>query len=112
MTRDGADPETFAFGWLMPPRRRWENVGSVTLPNKPTTLGEARGGLEGIGGDEPTARWLRGWAESVGDERDLLLRLPSGWFELCNATIASMLGNGEHYLIRFDKRCSATAPAE
>ena len=89
-----------------------ETIGAVTLPNRPTTLGEARGGLEMIAHDAPTARWLQSWAESHGEERNLVLRLPDGWFELSTATIALMMGAPEHYLVRFDLRSQVVVPAE
>jgi hypothetical protein len=102
------------------PGRRPHLIGAVTLPHRPTTLGEARGGLEMLGDDEPTSRWLRAWAESPETERDILLRLPGGWFELTHATIAPILGapvtspqpgpEPARYMVRFDRRCAAEAP--
>jgi hypothetical protein len=106
------DQEIFSLGWVKVPGSLGETVGSVTLPNRPTTLGEARGGLEMIADDAPTARWLGSWADSHGEERNIVLRLPGGWFELCTATIALVLGAGAHYLIRFDRRCMVAGPAE
>jgi hypothetical protein len=106
------DPEIFSLGWVKVPGSLGETVGSVTLPNRPTTLGEARGGLEMIADDAPTARWLRSWSESHGEVRNLVLRLPGGWFELCAATIALVLGAGEHYRVRFDRRYMVAGPAE
>lgn len=102
--------ESFALGWLEMPGRRPRLVGAVTLPHRPTTLGEARGGLEMLGDDEPTARWLRAWAESPDKERDILLRLPGGWFELTHATIAPIPGPPARYVVRFDRRRAAEAP--
>lgn len=92
------------------PQASREVVGSVTLPSRPTTLGEARGGLQMVGGDESTTRWLRLWAESIGEERSLLLRLPDGWFELRAATIALVPGALEHYVVRFDRRSADAGP--
>jgi hypothetical protein len=106
------DHETFTLGWVKLRGSPWETIGSVTLPSRPTTLGEARGGLEMIADDGPTAGWLRSWAESHGEERNIVLRLPDGWFELSDATIARILGAGEHYMIRFDRRHLVEGPAE
>lgn len=114
---------TFTLGWLKKiPGESREVVGPVTLPDRPTTLGEARGGLEMVADDETTARWLQRWAASEGEERSLLLRLPDGWFELRDATImvapAPPLGGlaggpaaREHYLVRFDRRSADQGPA-
>jgi hypothetical protein len=110
--RAPGDQETFALGWIKLPGSLWDTVGSVTLPNRPTTLGEARGGLEMIADDAPTARWLQSWAESHGEERNIVLRLPGGWYELCAATIAFILGTRERYVVRFDRRCLVVGPAE
>jgi len=107
----GGDPDIFALGWLKAPGGSSEIVGSVTLPNRPTTLGEARGGLHMIGGDEKTARFLSTWAESAGEERSILLRLPGGWFELSSATITVVAGEREHYIVRFDRRSAKDEPA-
>jgi hypothetical protein len=103
--------ETFSLGWLKMPEASREIVGSVTLPSRPTTLGEARGGLQMVGNDESTTRWLRRWAESAGEERSLLLRLPDGWFELRLATIALVPGEAEQYVVRFDRRSADAGPA-
>jgi hypothetical protein len=56
-------PEVFTHGWVKSSGAPWETIGSITLPNRPTTLGEARGGLEVIAGDTPTSGWLRSWAD-------------------------------------------------
>jgi len=106
------DRETFALGWVKAPGSLSEAIGSVTLPTRPTTLGEARGGLEMIADDAQTACWLQSWAGSQGEERDIVLRLPGGWFVLCAATIAVIEGAREHYMIRFDRRCLVKGPAE
>ena len=105
------EQESFSLGWFEMPGRRPCVIGAVTLPQRPTTLGEARGGLEMLGDDEPTGRWLRSWAESHDEERDILLRLPGGWFELTHATIAPIPGAGARYLVRFDRRCATEGPA-
>jgi hypothetical protein len=107
----GGDRDIFALGWRKAPGGSSEIIGSVTLPNRPTTLGEARGGLQMIGGDEKTARWLSTWAESAGEERRILLRLPGGWYELEGATIAIVAGEREHYIVRFDRRSAKDEPA-
>lgn len=86
-------------------------VGLVMLPNRPTTLGEARGGLEMVGGEERSALWLRSWVASGGDERCLLLRLPDGWFELRFATIAPLPGTDDRFVIRFEGRSAGQGPA-
>jgi hypothetical protein len=108
--------ETFALAWIKAPGSAGDIVGSLSLPSRPTTLGEARGGLEAVAGDAPTASWLRTWAESNGEERSIVLRLPGGWFELTAATVAPVAGAqasaGEHYLICFDRRSLVTGPAE
>jgi hypothetical protein len=106
------DPEVFTLGWVTSSGAPWETIGSVALPNRPTTLGEARGGLEVIADDTPTAGWLRSWAEAHGEERNIVLRLPDGWFELSAATIARIVGDGEHYVIRFDRRHMVQTRAE
>jgi hypothetical protein len=106
----GAAQDTFALGWLEMPGKRRVSVGSVTLPDRPTTLGEARGGLSMIGIDESTTRWLQRWLESGGEERSILLRLPEGWFELCDATIALLHGVKEQYLVRFNRRFQGEGP--
>jgi hypothetical protein len=106
-----ADRQSFSLGWLKMPEASREIVGSVTLPSRPSTLGEARGGLQMVGDDESTTRWLRRWAESIGEERSLLLRLPDGWFELRAATIALVPGTQEHYVVRFDRRSADAGPA-
>lgn len=82
----------------------------MLLPCRPSTLGEARGGLEMRGDDEPAARWLAAWAESAAEERDVLLQLPGGWFELTNATIAKVPGAEGRYVVRFDRRSAAAGP--
>lgn len=105
------EQESFALGWLEMPGRRARVIGAVILPHRPTTLGEARGGLEMLGEDEPTARWLRAWAESRDEERNILLRLPGGWFELTHATIGPIPGAPARYVVRFDRRYAAEAPA-
>jgi hypothetical protein len=110
-SRTAADHQTFTLGWVKSPGPLWDTIGSVTLPSRPTTLGEARGGLEMIGEDAPTTHWLQTWAESPGEERNIVLRLPDGWFELSAATIALVLGAGGHYLIRFDRRSLVAGPA-
>jgi hypothetical protein len=103
--------DAFPLGWLRMPGSVWEAVGSVTLPDRPTTLGEARGGLQMIANDAPAARWLSSWAAIPGEqERSVLLRLPGGWYELSDATIASIPGGGERYLVRFNRRRSVAAP--
>lgn len=104
--------QIFSLGWVRSPGSLGETIGSVTLPTRPTTLGEARGGLEMIAHDVPTGQWLQSWAESHGEERNIVLRLPDGWFELCAATIALVLGTPTHYLVRFDRRFQVTGPAE
>ena len=105
-----ATPETFALAWLRTPGHS-SVIGSVTLPNRPSTLGEARGGLEMMGGDEATARWLQRWVETGGDERNLLLQLPDSWFEVSAATLTLVPGGGERYLLRFDRRSASDGPA-
>jgi hypothetical protein len=107
----GDEPESFALGWLKKPGRTWETIGSVTLPNRPTTLGEARSGLEMVADDARTARWLETWAEAGSEERSILLRLPGGWFELSDATITFVAGARSHYLVRFDRRTPNGGPA-
>lgn len=109
--RSGGEPESFALGWLKKPGRTWETIGSVTLPNRPTTLGEARSGLQMVAGDARTARWLETWVESGDEERSILLRLPGGWFELSDATITLVAGARSHYLVRFDRRTPNGGPA-
>jgi hypothetical protein len=108
--------ETFALAWIKVPGSPGDVIGSLTLPSRPTTLGEARDGLEAVAGDARTARWLQTWAESNGEERSLVLRLPGGWFQLTAATVAlvadAQTNAGEHYLIRFDRRSLVTGPAE
>jgi hypothetical protein len=111
MTTSSADRETFSLGWLKMPGESREIVGSVTLPGRPTTLGEARGGLEMVGSDELTTSWLRRWAEVTGEERSILLHLPGGWFALRSATVTLVPGELEHYLVRFDRRSADTGPA-
>jgi hypothetical protein len=106
-----ANRESFPLGWLKMPEASREIVGSVTLPSRPSTLGEARGGLQMVGDDESTTRWLRCWAESIGEERSLLLRLPDGWFELRAATIAPVPGEHERYVVRFNRRSADAGPA-
>lgn len=106
------DQETFALGWRAA-SGRFEVIGAVTLPARPATLGEARGGLRMIGCDERTTNWLREWAESASGERSLLLHLPRGWFELSAATIAPNPGapGAKHdYVLRFDRRSLHAAP--
>lgn len=98
------------MGWCEAPGRPRVVIGSVTLPDRPTTLGEARGGLRMVGSDERTTRWLRAWAESGGGERSLLLCLPGGWFELCAAIIAPTPGAEDDYVIRFDRRFRCEDP--
>lgn len=111
MNRSAANPETFALAWIKSPRLAWESIGSVTLPSRPATLGEARGGLEMIGEDARVTLWLERWAESHGEERNIVLRLPDGWFELSAATIAFIPGARGHYMIRFDRRSLVEGPA-
>lgn len=108
---DEREKERFALGWLRTPGAGAESVGSVTLPSPPTTLGEARGGLEVVGEDEGTTRWLRAWADTRGEERNLLIQLPGGWFELTDATIATAPGTEGAHVIRFNRRSAARAPA-
>jgi len=110
MKNAGGAQETFALGWREAPGRSRVVIGSVTLPDRPTTLGEARSGLRMVGCDEQTAGWLRAWAESGGEERSLFLCLPGGWFELCAATIAPTPRAGEDYVIRFDRRLLGAGP--
>jgi hypothetical protein len=107
----GKDPEIFALAWLKTPARTWETVGSVTLPSKPTTLGEARGGLQMVADDAKTSLWLQTWAESDCEERSILLRLPGGWFELHAATITLLPGARAHSIVRFDRRTATSGPA-
>jgi hypothetical protein len=102
--------ETFPIGWRKMPGHSREIVGSVVLPDRPTTLGEARRGLHMIGGDQETTRWLQTWAAAGGEERSLLLRLPGGWFELRDATIAPVPGVDERYVVRFDRRSPDHGP--
>jgi hypothetical protein len=109
--RSAEVPEaTFSLGWLKPSGQSREVVGSVMLPDRPTTLGEARQGLMMIGGDEKTSRWLATWAVALGEERSLLLQLPSGWFELRAATIAPVPGAPERFVVRFDRRSPDHGP--
>jgi hypothetical protein len=105
------DRQLFALGWLRVPARPLETIGSVTLPDRPTTLGEARGGLQMVGGDEKTACWLQTWAESDDEERNIALRLPGGWFELHAATIRVLPGASARYVVRFDRRSPSDGPA-
>jgi hypothetical protein len=110
MENEGAARETFALGWLQMPGPARVMVGSVLLPDRPTTLGEARGGLRMVGSDEVTTRWLRTWAERGGGERSLLMCLPGGWYELRDTTIARAAGAAEEYVIRFDRRTAVEGP--
>ena len=110
MSTAGVNRETFSLGWLKMPGESREIVGSVTLPTRPTTLGEARDGLEMVGSDELTTGWLRRWAAVTGEERSLLLRLPGGWFALRSATVTLVPGELERYLVRFDRRSADSGP--
>lgn len=107
----GASPETFSIGWFTAPGRVREIVGSVSLPDRPSTLGEARQGLQMIGGDDGTTRWLQAWAAAAGEERSILLCLPGGWYELRASTIERLPGAEERYLVRFDRRSPDSGPA-
>jgi hypothetical protein len=111
-SQSGPDDAIFLIGWVKMPGASREIVGSVSLPSRPTTLGEARRGLHMVASDERTRQWLRTWAMIDGDERSVLLRLPDGWFELCHATIARVPGAEEHYVVRFDRRCPDPGPVE
>lgn len=103
--------QSFTLGWLKMPGPRAEAVGSVKLPARPDTLGEARGGLEMLAEDDATTRWLADWASSEAEERTILLQLPSGWFELTNATIARPEpADTTRYIVRFDRRSSVRGP--
>jgi hypothetical protein len=110
--REREQQATFTLGWIEVPGSLGEAIGAVTLPNRPTTLGEARGGLEMVGADAEASIWLQRWADSPGAERDLVLRLPDGWFELRAATLAAVPGAAKHYLVRFERRCPARGPAQ
>lgn len=104
------DLESFSLGWQRTPGSHAEAVGSVRLPARPDTLGEARGGLEMLAGDEATSRWLTAWASAESEERTLLLELPSGWYQLTNATIAEVPGAVGRCIVRFDRRSSVKGP--
>jgi hypothetical protein len=107
----GEGPETFSIGWLKAPGRSRDIVGAVSLPDRPSTLGEARHGLQMVASDAETVRWLGAWAAAEGEERSLLLRLPGGWYELRSATIARVPGAGERFVVRFDRRSPDQGPA-